>query len=174
VEEMLGQGVVGHVLGDKQPLVTLGAAANEVDEALVPHLPNARRLRLQQQQHCITLRDPSWEETRRSKQRKSYEELLRVRPGEAREALDGDEPPAVEAAAVDGVGRLLAALGDDEVGAESLGGGAQLGQSKLPEHRHRALHSLLVVTVAFPVGAAIRRLCHPIGHSSQTQARAAD
>jgi hypothetical protein len=58
---MLGQGVVGHVLGDEQPLVTLCAAANEVDEALVPHLPHARRLRLQQQQqqqHCITLRDP--------------------------------------------------------------------------------------------------------------------
>ena len=49
VEEVLGQGVVGHVLRDEQPLVTLGAAANEVDEALVPHLPNARRLRLQQQ-----------------------------------------------------------------------------------------------------------------------------
>jgi len=58
VEEMLGQGVVGHVLGDEQPLVTLGAAANEIDEALVPHLPHARRLRLQHQQHCITLRDP--------------------------------------------------------------------------------------------------------------------
>lgn len=48
VEEVLGQCVVGHVLRDEQPLVTLGAAANEVDEALVPHLPHAGRFRLQQ------------------------------------------------------------------------------------------------------------------------------
>jgi len=58
VEEMLGEGVVWHVLGDEQPLVTLGAAANKVDEALVAHLPHARRLRLQRQPHCITVRDP--------------------------------------------------------------------------------------------------------------------
>ena len=102
-----------------------------------------------------------------------YEELLRVRPGEAREALDGDEPAAVEPAAVDGVGRLLAALGDDEVGAEPLGGGAQLGERELPEHGHRALHRLLVVAVASPVGAAVRRLCHSIGHSKRDASKQA-
>ena len=58
VEEMLGEGVVWHVLGDEQPLVTLGAAANKVDEALVAHLPHARRLRLQRQPRSVTLRDP--------------------------------------------------------------------------------------------------------------------
>jgi hypothetical protein len=101
---------------------------------------------------------------------KSYEELLRVRPGEAREALDGDEAAAVEAAAVDDVGRLLAALGDDKVGAESLGGGAQLGQRELPEHRHRALQRLLVVGGVAAIRAAVRRLCHSNGRKR----RAAD
>lgn len=47
MEEMLGEGVVGHVLGDEQPLVALGAASDEVDEALVAHLPHPGRLRLQ-------------------------------------------------------------------------------------------------------------------------------
>jgi hypothetical protein len=54
VEEMLGERVVGHVLGDEQPLVTLRTASDEVDEALVPHLPHSGRLRLQQHiaSHC--------------------------------------------------------------------------------------------------------------------------
>jgi hypothetical protein len=63
VEEMLGERVVGHVLGHEQPLVTLGAASDEVDEALVPHLPHPRRLRLQQ-----TLGDPEGDGSKRSKQ----------------------------------------------------------------------------------------------------------
>jgi hypothetical protein len=94
-----------------------------------------------------------------SNQRGPYEELLRVGPGEAREALDGDEPPPVEAAAVDDVGRLLAALRYDEVGAEALGGGAQLGQRELPERRYRPLRRVLVIAVAPSVRSAVRRLC---------------
>lgn len=102
----------------------------------------------------MALRDP---ERERGEER--YEELLRVGPGEAGEALDGDEAAAVEAAAVDDVGGLLAALGDDEVGAEALGGGAQLGETELPEHRDRALGGVLVVAAAVGrrgVSAAIR------------------
>jgi hypothetical protein len=89
----------------------------------------------------------------------AYQELLRVGPGEAREALDGDEASPVEAAPVDDVGRLLAALGDDEVGAEALGGGAQLGEPELPEHGHRPLRPLLLVAVRSRPVHAVRGLC---------------
>jgi hypothetical protein len=90
VEEMLGERVVGHVLGHEQPLVTLGAASNEVDEALVPHLPHPRRLRLQQN---IGRSGRGWNQREQAIDQSNegaYEELLRVGPGEAREALDGD------------------------------------------------------------------------------------
>lgn len=88
----------------------------------------------------------------------AYEELLRVGPREAGEALDGDEAAAVEAAPVDDVGRLLAALGDDEVGAEALGGGPQLGEAELPEDRHRPLRPVLLVAVRAGPVRSVRRL----------------
>jgi hypothetical protein len=103
----------------------------------------------------------------------AYQELLRVGPGEAGEALDGDEAAPVEAAAVDDVGRLLAALGDDEVGAEALGGGAQLGEPELPEHGHRPLRPLLLVAVRPRAVHAVGRLCPSAREPPSKQARGA-
>jgi hypothetical protein len=47
VEEVLGQGVVRHELGDEQPLAALAAAADEVGQAATPQQPNSPRLLLQ-------------------------------------------------------------------------------------------------------------------------------
>lgn len=46
VEEVLGEGVVGHVLGDEEALVALGAASYQVHQSLMPHLAYSGRLRL--------------------------------------------------------------------------------------------------------------------------------
>lgn len=57
------------------------------------------------------------------------------------ELLDGDPAAVVlvlEAALVDDVGGLLAALGHDEIGAEVVGGGPQVGQGELGEEARRA------------------------------------
>ena len=43
MEEMFGESVVWHVLGDEKPLVTVAAIANQIRELLVPQLPNALR-----------------------------------------------------------------------------------------------------------------------------------
>lgn len=62
-------------------------------------------------------------------------ERLRVGPRQFRELLDGDPRAALEAALVDEVGGLVAALGDDEVGAEAAGGGLQVREGELEEGR---------------------------------------
>lgn len=72
---------------------------------------------------------------------REYGELLGVRPGQFGKFLDGDPPTVIivlvlEAALVDDIGGLLAALRDDEVGAEVVGGGFQVGQRELRESRH--------------------------------------
>lgn len=72
---------------------------------------------------------------------REYGELLGLRPGQFGKFLDGDPPTVIivlvlEAALVDDIGGLLAALGDDEVGAEVVGGGFQVGQRELRESRH--------------------------------------
>jgi len=61
----------------------------------------------------------------------SYGELLGVRPSLLGEFLDGDPAALVvvlEAAFVDDIGGFLAALGDDVVGAEVVGGGSEVGE----------------------------------------------
>jgi hypothetical protein len=47
VEEVLGQGVVRHELGDEQPLAALAAAPDQVGQAETPQQPNSPRLLLQ-------------------------------------------------------------------------------------------------------------------------------
>ena len=72
--------------------------------------------------------------------RELYGELLGVRPGELGEFLDGDpaaEVVVLEAALVDHIGGLLAALGDDEVGAEVVRRRFQLRKRELRESRPR-------------------------------------
>lgn len=65
----------------------------------------------------------------------SHHELLGIGPRLLGEALYGDEPAPVEPAPVDHVRRLLAALGDDQVGAEALRRRAELGEAVLLECR---------------------------------------
>jgi hypothetical protein len=66
---------------------------------------------------------------------KTHQELARVGPGVAVEALDGDRALGVELAPVDDVGRLVAALRDDVLGGEARGGEAQLLEGELLERR---------------------------------------
>lgn len=111
---MFGEGIIGHVLGDQQPLVAVAAVSNQIGKPFVSQLPNS----------------PSF-----------IGELFGVRPGQFGKFLDGDPPTVIivlvlEAALVDDIGGLLAALGDDEVGAEIVGGGFQVGQRELRESRH--------------------------------------
>lgn len=71
--------------------------------------------------------------------RSNYDELLGVGPGELGELFNGDPAAMVvvlEAALVYHIGGLLAALGDDVVGTEVVGGGLQVGQRKLRESQH--------------------------------------
>lgn len=67
--------------------------------------------------------------------------MLGIGPGELGEFFDGDPTAVVvlvlvlEAALVDDIGSFLAALGDDEVGAEVVGGGSEVGERELGEFR---------------------------------------
>lgn len=47
VEEVLGEGIVGHKLGDKQPLLAVAAVADKVGQPPVPQLAHPPRLLLQ-------------------------------------------------------------------------------------------------------------------------------
>jgi len=40
VEKVLGEGIVGHELGDEQPLVPIAAVADQVGKAAVAQLPD--------------------------------------------------------------------------------------------------------------------------------------
>lgn len=71
--------------------------------------------------------------------RSNYDELLGVGPSELGELFNSDPAALVvvlEAALVDDIGSLLAALGDDVVGAEVVGGSPQVGQRELRKSRH--------------------------------------
>lgn len=70
----------------------------------------------------------------------AYGELFGVRPGQFAKFLDGDPAAVVvilEAALVDDIGGFLAALGDDELGAEVVRRRFQLRQRELRESRRR-------------------------------------
>lgn len=61
----------------------------------------------------------------------TYSELLRIRPGEFGKALNSNPATVmavVEATSVDDIGSFLAALGDDVIGAEAVGGGFEVGE----------------------------------------------
>ena len=61
----------------------------------------------------------------------SYGELLGVRPSLLGELLDGNPAALVvvlEVAFVDNIGGFLAALGDDVVGVEVVGGSSEVGE----------------------------------------------
>lgn len=82
--------------------------------------------------------DPNRKDKQIKNQRK-YGELLGVGPGQLSEFLDGDPSTivlALETALVDDIGGFLSAFGDDEVGAEVVGGGFQVGERELRENRH--------------------------------------
>lgn len=71
--------------------------------------------------------------------RSNYDELLRVGPSELGELFNSDPAAMVvvlEAALVDNIGSLLAALRDDVVGAEVVGGCPQVGKRELRKSRH--------------------------------------
>lgn len=137
MEEMLSKGVVGHELSNEKPLVAVAAIANQIRNPLVPQLSNA----------------PSF-----------VGELLRIGPGELGEFLDGDPTAVVvlvlEAALVDDIGGFLTALGDDEVGAEVVGGSSQVGERELRESRRasggvRAVGGVIVLSLLVLVGMVL-------------------
>lgn len=80
----------------------------------------------------------------------SDHELLGIRPGLPGEALDGDHAAAVELPPVDDVRGLLAALGDDQLGAEALGRHPELRQPVLLKHRHLILLTLVSILFRYP------------------------
>lgn len=47
VEQMLGKGVIGHILGDKKPLIAVAAVPDQVRQPPVPQLPHSPCLLLQ-------------------------------------------------------------------------------------------------------------------------------
>lgn len=61
--------------------------------------------------------------------------MLRVRPGQFGEFLDGDPAAVLKAALVDDIRGSLAAFGDDVVGAEVVGGRFEVRQRELQEGR---------------------------------------
>lgn len=92
----------------------------------------------------ITKRSPKGTEPNKSPEtttegggERTNQELARVGPGRLVEALDGHPPAAVEDAAVDDVGRLLAVLRHDAVGGEPAGRRPELLQPELREARRR-------------------------------------
>lgn len=108
---MLGEGIVGHILGDEQPLVAIAAVTNQIGKPPMPQLAHTPRF---------------------------ISELFGIGPGLLGEFLDSDPATALEAALVDDVGRFLAALGDDEICAEVVGGGFEVDERVLGEGRHAA------------------------------------
>lgn len=62
-----------------------------------------------------------------------FRKLLGIRPSQFGEFLDGDPAAVLKAALVDNIGGSVAALGDDGVEAEVVGGGLQVGERELGE-----------------------------------------
>jgi hypothetical protein len=181
VEEVLGERVVGHELGDEQPLLAVAAVADQVGQAAVAQLPDTLGLLLQAKEDakpseqrisgegatveprgcpalpCSALLRPTG-----GRGGEAYRELLGVGPRHLGELLDGDRAAAgLEAAPVHEIRRLVAALGHDVVRREAGRGGAQLRQRELPERRHlvgarAGCRRRLVLVLAQRVGGAVR------------------
>lgn len=95
MEEVFGEGVIGHVLGNEKPLIAVAAVTDQIGKPGVAQLANARSL---------------------------FDELLGIGPRGLAELLDGN--PALlllKATLVDDVGRLLPALRHDVLRAEIVG-----------------------------------------------------
>lgn len=148
VEEMLRKSVIWHVLCNEQSLIPITAITYQIRQPLVPQLPHSLCLFLQKFQK--TPRTKPVKINHKTKNRRAektasgekgkYSELLRIGPSLLGELLDGDPAPVVlvlEATLVDDVGGLLAALGHDEIGAEVVGGGPQVGQGELRDEPRR-------------------------------------
>lgn len=95
VKKMFSKSVIGHILGNNQSLITITAVPNQIGKSWVAQVSDA----------------PSF-----------LGKLLRVRPGQFGEFLDGDPTAVLEAALVDDIGGSLAAFGDDVVRAEVVCG----------------------------------------------------
>ena len=143
MKQVLGEGVVGHELGDEQALVAVAAVADQVRHPPVEQAPHPLGLLLQPNQ---TDRQkparPEAPQFRESDGRAAlaHRELLGVGPRELGELLHGNRArrraaAALELAPVDEVGRLLAALGDDVPGREPARGRAEVRQGELRERR---------------------------------------
>lgn len=85
-------------------------------------------------------------------------ELLGVRPGQFGKFLDGNPTTVIlvlEASLVDDIGGFLAALGDDEVGAEVICGAFQVGQREFRKSRH--------CSSSGGIGSTVGRLRNAVG-----------
>lgn len=95
VEEMFGEGVIGHVLRNKKPLVAFTAIPNEIGEPFVPQFPDARCFLLNQiKPYELGKCKNEWGKENKKREVEKYSELLGIRPGQFGELLDGD-PAAI-------------------------------------------------------------------------------
>lgn len=139
---MLGKSIIRHVLSNQQPLISIAAVPNQIGEPPMPQLPNSPRLLLPHPKYKIShitqlssvyTQNPN--EPNESKSKELYRKLFGVRPSQVGELLHRNPSTVVEAALVDEIGGLLAALGDDEVWAEVVGGGLEVREGELGEGR---------------------------------------
>lgn len=139
---MLGKSIIRHVLSNQQPFISIAAVPNQIGQPPMPQLPNSPRLLLQHPKHkishitqlpSVSIQNPNEQNESKSKSKELYRKLFGVRPRQLGELLHRNPSTVVESALIDEIGGLLPALGDDEVGAEVVGGGLEVREGELGE-----------------------------------------
>lgn len=122
---MFSEGIIGHELSNKQPLIAFTTVAHQICQPFVPQLSHTPRLLLQKTKPHYLQKNP-----KPRKQQAQYHKLLRVRPSSLSKLLNSNPLAVVEATFVHNIWSLFTALRDYVIRTEVVGGGFEVQERK--------------------------------------------